>query len=98
MSLDQSHFIGDQPSFLNVGSGKDMTIREMAKLIAKIVGFTGETIYNSDQPDGTPRKLLDTERIKNLGWQPRFGLVDGLGGCLPILQAGDQYLALISGC
>ncbi len=78
MELDQSHFIGDQPSFLNIGTGKDITINETAKLVARIVGFTGKTIYDSDHPDGTPRKLLDTERINNLGWQPRFSFLEGL--------------------
>jgi GDP-L-fucose synthase len=78
MNLDQSHFINDKPSFLNVGTGTDITIRETAQLIAKLVGFTGETIYNSDQPDGSPRKLLDTGRINNLGWKPRFSFIEGL--------------------
>lgn len=78
MNLDQSHFIGDNPSFLNVGTGEDITIRETAELIAGLVGFTGETIYNSDQPNGTPRKLLDTERINKLGWKPRFSFIEGL--------------------
>lgn len=78
MNLDQSHFIGDNPSFLNVGTGEDITIRETAELIAELVGFTGETIFNTDQPDGTPRKLLDTDRINNLGWKPHFSFIEGL--------------------
>jgi GDP-L-fucose synthase len=78
MNLDQSNFVGDNPSFLNVGSGEDITIRETAAYIAGLVGFTGETIYNSALPDGTPRKLLDTTRINNLGWKPRFNFKEGL--------------------
>lgn len=78
MNLDQSHFTGNNPSFVNVGSGEDITIRETAELIADLVGFTGETIYNTEQPDGTPRKLLDTGRINRLGWHPRFGFREGL--------------------
>ncbi len=79
MNLDQAHFTGDNPSFLNVGTGEDITIRQTAELIAELVGFTGKTEYNAAQPDGTPRKLLDTTRINTLGWQPRFTLREGLG-------------------
>jgi len=78
MNLEQSCFVGDNPSFLNVGTGEDITIREMAECIAQLVGFTGETVYNSDQPDGTPRKLLDTTRINSLGWKPSLSLKEGL--------------------
>lgn len=78
MNLDQSCFSGDNPSFLNVGTGEDITISETAEYIAELVGFTGETIYNSDRPDGTPRKLLDTTRINNLGWKPRYTFRQGL--------------------
>lgn len=78
MNLQQAHFTGENPSFLNIGTGEDITIRETAELIADLVGFTGETVYNSAQPDGTPRKLLDTTRINNLGWRPHLTLSQGL--------------------
>lgn len=78
MHLDQSHFADENPSFLNVGTGKDMTIRQTATCIAELVGYAGETVYDSDKPDGTPRKLLDTSRINSLGWQPRFSFREGL--------------------
>jgi GDP-L-fucose synthase len=65
-------------SFLNIGTGKDATIREVSKIINDIVGFSGETVFNPDQPDGTPQKLLDTRKISNLGWKPEYGLRDGL--------------------
>ena len=78
MGLEQSHFTGPNPSFLNVGTGVDVTIRETAELIAELVGFDGETRYNSDQPDGTPRKLLDTGLINSLGWKPKLSLRQGL--------------------
>jgi len=58
MHWDQSHFIGENPSFLNVGTGEDITIRETAELIAGLVGYKGESAYESDQPDGTPQSLL----------------------------------------
>ena len=66
------------PSFINIGTGKDCTIREVAEMIKDLVGFEGETRYNPDQPDGTPRKLQDTTRLTSLGWTPAFSLKDGL--------------------
>jgi GDP-L-fucose synthase len=65
-------------SFVNIGTGKDITIRDVAKIICEVVGFTGDTIFNPNQPDGTPQKLLDTQRINNLGWSPEYSLRDGL--------------------
>lgn len=78
MGLEQNCFLGENPSFLNVGTGKDITIRETAEIIGQLVGFTGQTVYNSDQPDGTPRKLLDTSRINRLGWKPQYSFKEGL--------------------
>jgi GDP-L-fucose synthase len=76
----------DAPSFLNVGTGTDVTIGEVAERIRKIVGFTGETLYDESKPDGTPRKLLDTRRINEQGWAPHFSLDEGLQ------DAYDWYL------
>lgn len=67
-----------KPSFINVGTGKDCTIAEAAAMIRGVVGFDGEIRYDSSQPDGTPRKLLDISRITALGWQPQFSLLSGL--------------------
>jgi GDP-L-fucose synthase len=78
MNIDQSHFIGENPSFLNIGVGEDITIRHTAELVAELVGFEGETVYNSDQPDGAPQKLLDTTRVNSLGWKPMMSLREGL--------------------
>ncbi len=66
------------PSFYNVGTGTDTTIKDIAERIREIVGFEGETVYDSDKPDGTPQKLLDISRIKDEGWVPSFNLTDGL--------------------
>ena len=74
----REHLTFMAPSFLNIGTGDDITIRDTAALIAELVGFAGETVYNPDQPDGTPRKLLSTARINALGWQPHFSLKEGL--------------------
>jgi GDP-L-fucose synthase len=73
-----AHPLARSCSFVNIGTGKDGTIREVAEIIREVVGFTGETVYNTDQPDGTPRKLLDTRRITGLGWSPEYSLRDGL--------------------
>jgi len=65
-------------SHLNVGTGVDCTIRELAETIARVTGFTGRLAFDSSQPDGTPRKLLDISRLRALGWQPRISLEEGL--------------------
>ena len=63
---------------LNVGSGKDISIADLAKLIAEITGFEGKIIYDSSKPDGTPRKLLDVRRINSFGWKYKAELSDGI--------------------
>ena len=62
----------------NVGCGTDGTIRELVELVAEVVGYRGRIVWDASKPDGTPRKLLDTSRINQLGWQPRVSLKDGL--------------------
>jgi GDP-L-fucose synthase len=66
------------PDWVNVGTGNDLEIIELARLIAKIVGFEGEVRTDPSKPDGTPRKLLDTEKLERLGWSPTIDLEDGL--------------------
>ena len=63
---------------VNVGSGSDLTILELATLIARIAGFAGRIVTDPSKPDGTPRKLLDTSKLVGLGWRPRIALGDGL--------------------
>lgn len=65
-------------SHLNVGTGEDVTIRELAETIQHVVGYQGEIIWDSSKPDGSPRKLMDVSKLKSLGWQPRIALTDGL--------------------
>lgn len=67
-----------KPPLINVGSGQDQTIRELAELIAGVVDFDGALEFDAFKPDGTPRKLLDTSRLSSLGWQPRTSLRKGL--------------------
>ncbi len=69
---------GDEPGFLNVGTGVDLPIRELAELVARSVGFEGRIAWDSSKPDGTPRKLLDVSRLAALGWQARIPLAEGL--------------------
>jgi len=64
--------------FVNVGCGDDVTIRELAALAAKVVGFAGELVYDASKPDGTPRKLLDISRIRAMGWAPKVPLETGI--------------------
>jgi len=65
-------------SHINIGSGKDITIDDLAKLIAEIVGFEGKIIHDETKPDGTPRKLMDVSRINQLGWKYKTELREGL--------------------
>jgi GDP-L-fucose synthase len=68
----------DSPEIINVGCGEDISIRELAELICGAVGFEGELAWDLAKPDGTPRKLLDVTRIRNLGWQPQISLREGI--------------------
>ncbi|ROS65278.1 GDP-L-fucose synthase [Curtobacterium sp. PhB172] len=68
----------DGPEQVNVGTGSDVTIKEIAATIAKIVGFDGETVWDSSKPDGTPQKLLDVSKLAEAGWRAGIGLEDGL--------------------
>jgi len=63
---------------INVGCGEDISIAELAELVARTVGYTGRIVFDSTRPDGTPRKLLDTARISHLGWRPRIPLEQGI--------------------
>jgi GDP-L-fucose synthase len=69
-----------QAGHINVGSGEELTIRQLAELIAREVGFTGRLEFDSSMPDGTPRKLMDVSRIRALGWKPRIALTEGIRG------------------
>lgn len=66
------------PPLVNVGCGEDLTIAELARMVRKVVGFSGEIRMDPDKPDGTPRKLLDVSRISSCGWKPRIRLEEGL--------------------
>ena len=70
------HYDGDEP--INCGAGSDLTIRELAETIGRIVGFSGQLVFDATKPDGTPRKLMDSSRLAALGWLPKTRLDDGI--------------------
>ena len=68
----------DSSEHLNIGSGQDLTIKELAELVAELTGFGGQIAWDSSKPDGTPRKVMDVSKVKNLGWAPKISLRDGI--------------------
>lgn len=68
----------DQAPLVNIGVGEDVTIRELAELICRVLDYHGELVFDTAQPDGTPRKLLDVSRMRSLGWKPRISLEEGI--------------------
>jgi len=68
----------DSPDPINIGTGSDLSIRDLAHLVAEVVGFGGSFTFDASKPDGTPRKLLDVSRIESLGWKPEVSLRDGI--------------------
>ena len=68
----------DDLEIINVGTGKDISIGEVAQQVKTIVGFEGDIVYDASKPDGTPRKLLDVSKLHNTGWQSKIKLEQGL--------------------
>jgi GDP-L-fucose synthase len=75
---------------INVGSGDDIAISDLAQLISKVVGFTGEIVLDRSRPDGTPQKLMDGGKLDALGWRPRISLEDGLKSTYAAFLAGSH--------
>lgn len=67
-----------EEQFINVGSGSEITIRELSELVQKVIGFAGEIVWDKSKPDGTPRKLMDSSRLFSLGWKPQVDLETGI--------------------
>jgi GDP-L-fucose synthase len=80
--------LSDPPDWVNVGTGTDLTILELATLIAEVIGFNGEILTDPTKPDGTPRKLLDISKIRATGWQPSVDFRDGLAAAYQDFLAG----------
>jgi GDP-L-fucose synthase len=82
MNLDDERFSSllteDQAPLINIGTGEDVTIRELAETVARVIGFEGELVFDTSKPDGTPRKLMDVSRLHSLGWHHSLGLEDGI--------------------
>jgi GDP-L-fucose synthase len=68
----------DEPGIINVGSGQDLTIGELAQIVGEVVGYRGRIAYDATKPDGTLRKLMDVSRLRALGWSAKIGLKDGI--------------------
>ena len=71
-----NNYSGDET--VNAGTGKELTIKELTELVAKVVGYTGNIVWDSSKPNGTPRKLLDVSKAKRLGWTYKTELEDGI--------------------
>ena len=79
----------NQAGLVNIGWGEDISIKEIAQLIANEVGYTGDLDFDTSKPDGTPRKLMDTTKINNFGWKPSIGLQEGIART--ILEVINQF-------
>jgi GDP-L-fucose synthase len=80
----------DAPEMINLGCGYDVSIKELAQLIAKILKFKGKLVFDASKPDGTMRKLMDNSRIAHLGWKPTVSLQDGIAQTLRWYQANKD--------
>lgn len=82
MNLDDGRYNSllneDEPPLVNIGTGEDVTIRELAETVAKVLGFKGQLVFDTTKPDGTPRKLMDVTRLHGLGWRHTTGLEMGI--------------------
>jgi GDP-L-fucose synthase len=79
------NYSGDQ--HVNVGTGEDVTIKQLAELVMELVGYQGQLVFNTEKPDGTPRKLLDVSKLHQLGWKHKINLRDGIQSIIDELTA-----------
>lgn len=77
--------------FVNVGTGVDLSIAELASLIKELTGYKGEVIFNASKPDGTPRKLMDVSKLTSLGWRPSISLNEGLKEVIKAVSETNEY-------
>lgn len=82
----------DGPEQVNVGTGTDVSIREIAQTIAEIVGYEGETMWDTSKPDGTPQKLLDVSKLTEIGWRSKISLEEGLRRTIDWYRENSEYL------
>ncbi|MDO8785533.1 MAG: NAD-dependent epimerase/dehydratase family protein [Syntrophales bacterium] len=84
--LMENYDYNDIGEFINIGTGEDIKVKDLANMIKDIVGFEGEVRHDLAKPDGTPKKLLDISRMKALGWEPRVSLEEGIRKCGNIIS------------
>ena len=82
----------DGAEYVNIGSGAEISIADLARLIARIAGYSGEFMFDSTKPDGTPRKLMDSSRLHALGWKPSFDLETGIAQVVAIIEQSAGQL------
>jgi GDP-L-fucose synthase len=92
VTLMEQHDFAELGELINVGSGSELTIRELAQKVGKAVGFSGRILWDRTKPNGTPRKLMDSSRLFALGWRPEVGLDEG------IARAYADFLARFGAC
>jgi GDP-L-fucose synthase len=102
MNLSDAQFenlisVPELPPLINIGSGKDLSIRELASTICSVMGYSGDLIFDSSKPDGTPRKLLDSSKLFSLGWKPRVPLRQGIQWAWDDYRAQLQQPASLAG-
>lgn len=85
------------PEILNIGTGTDISIRELAMLVKRVVGYDGDVVFDAEKPDGTPRKLVDVTRITNLGWRPEIGLEEGVANAYQWFMENTRGLQRVRG-
>ena len=90
LTVSGSEECGLSLSFLNLGTGEDVTIAELAEIICDVVGYNGEIVYDPTKPDGTPRKLLDITRLRSAGWEPKIPLREGIAATYEWYDAGED--------
>ena len=82
MNLDEERYgtllVEDKPPLINIGTGEDVTIRELAEVVARVLGFAGELVFDTSKPDGTPRKLMDVSLLHSFGWRHGTPLEQGI--------------------
>jgi GDP-L-fucose synthase len=81
MCLDKAiydQYTEPMQSHINVGSGSDITIKELAEAIGNVIGYSGLIKFDTSKPDGIPRKLMNSEKLRKIGWEPKVSLLDGL--------------------
>jgi GDP-L-fucose synthase len=68
----------NDPEIINIGTGSDITIKELTEIIAKIIDYRGEIVWDTSKPNGTPRKVMNVDKLKSLGWSPKVGIRQGI--------------------